>query len=151
MASLQVGRPITQLIKEAVRAYALTLARRGAVCSQSDNKAAEGGGSDQAKGGRWIVSVLSGQFLDLWADLSGSFIFPLDVKMGYNSTMTAKLTKELADALNATGDSELEVVDPSTQRTVFRRRCGDSSTGNGRFAPVSRIVPLPGNRRNGGR
>jgi hypothetical protein len=33
--------------------------------------------------------------------------------------MTAKLTKELADALNATGDSELEVVDPSTQRTYF--------------------------------
>lgn len=52
------------------------------------------------------------------ADFNGSF-FPLDIKLGYNLTMTAKLTKELADALNATGDSELEVVDPSTQRTYF--------------------------------
>jgi hypothetical protein len=33
--------------------------------------------------------------------------------------MTAKLTKELAAALNATGESELEVVDPETQRTYF--------------------------------
>jgi hypothetical protein len=33
--------------------------------------------------------------------------------------MTAKLTKELAAALHATGDSELEVVDPDTQRTYF--------------------------------
>jgi hypothetical protein len=31
--------------------------------------------------------------------------------------MTAKLTKELAAALHATGDSELEVVDPDTERT----------------------------------
>ena len=53
------------------------------------------------------------------ADHFGRSFFPLDVKMGYNLTMTAKLTKELADALNATGDSELEVVDPSTQRTYF--------------------------------
>ncbi|MCO6456069.1 MAG: hypothetical protein J5I93_12285 [Pirellulaceae bacterium] len=30
--------------------------------------------------------------------------------------MTAKLTKELAAALHATGESELEVVDPDTQR-----------------------------------
>lgn len=33
--------------------------------------------------------------------------------------MTAKLTKELAAALNATGECELEVVDPETQRTYF--------------------------------
>ena len=33
--------------------------------------------------------------------------------------MTAKLTKELAAALNATGENELEVVDPDTQRTYF--------------------------------
>ncbi len=39
--------------------------------------------------------------------------------MGYILTMTARLTKELADALNATGDSKLEVVDPSTQRKYF--------------------------------
>ena len=33
--------------------------------------------------------------------------------------MTAKLTKELAAALHATGDSELEVVDPETGGTYF--------------------------------
>lgn len=33
--------------------------------------------------------------------------------------MIAKLTKELAAALNATGECELEVVDPETQRTYF--------------------------------
>lgn len=33
--------------------------------------------------------------------------------------MTAKLTKELAAALHATGDKELEVVDPETARTYF--------------------------------
>lgn len=33
--------------------------------------------------------------------------------------MTAKLTKELAAALHATGDNELEVVDPETQRTYI--------------------------------
>lgn len=33
--------------------------------------------------------------------------------------MTAKLTKELAAALHATGESELEVVDPDTQRLYF--------------------------------
>jgi hypothetical protein len=33
--------------------------------------------------------------------------------------MTAKLTKELAAALNATGESQLEVVDPDTQRMYF--------------------------------
>lgn len=31
--------------------------------------------------------------------------------------MTAKLNKELAAALHATGNNELEVVDPETQRT----------------------------------
>ena len=31
--------------------------------------------------------------------------------------MTAKLSKELADALHATGECELEVVDPETNRT----------------------------------
>ena len=33
--------------------------------------------------------------------------------------MAAKLTKELAAALNASGESELEVIDPETQRTYF--------------------------------
>ncbi|MFN0196554.1 MAG: hypothetical protein ACKVT0_07400 [Planctomycetaceae bacterium] len=33
--------------------------------------------------------------------------------------MIAKLSKELTDALHATGDSELEVVDPVTQRTYI--------------------------------
>jgi len=33
--------------------------------------------------------------------------------------MTAKLTKELAAALHATGDHELEVVDPDTLRVYF--------------------------------
>jgi hypothetical protein len=33
--------------------------------------------------------------------------------------MTAKLSKELAAALHASGDSELEVVDPDTERTYF--------------------------------
>jgi predicted transcriptional regulator len=33
--------------------------------------------------------------------------------------MTAKLSKDLADALHANGDSELEVADPDTQRTYF--------------------------------
>ena len=50
MASLQVGRPITQLIKEAVQAYALTLAREGAVCSAIKQlEATESGESDRAK------------------------------------------------------------------------------------------------------
>jgi hypothetical protein len=34
----------------------------------------------------------------------------------YNLTRTAKLSKELADALHATGERELEVVDPETNR-----------------------------------
>ena len=33
--------------------------------------------------------------------------------------MTAKLTKELAAALHATGECELEVVDPETSRLYF--------------------------------
>lgn len=33
--------------------------------------------------------------------------------------MIAKLTKELTDALHATGAGELKVVDPETQRTYF--------------------------------
>jgi hypothetical protein len=33
--------------------------------------------------------------------------------------MIAKLTKELTEALHATGASELEVVDPETQRMYF--------------------------------
>ena len=33
--------------------------------------------------------------------------------------MAEKLTKELAAALHATGKSELEFVDPDTQRTYF--------------------------------
>ncbi len=46
----------------------------------------------------------------------GSF-FPQAEFLRYHSTMTAKLSKELADALHATGESELEVVDPGTNRT----------------------------------
>ena len=45
--------------------------------------------------------------------------FPSGLNLGYDLNMTAKLTKELAAALNATGESELEVVDPDTQRTYF--------------------------------
>jgi hypothetical protein len=37
----------------------------------------------------------------------------------YNRRMTAKLTKELAAALHATGNHELEVVDPETSRLYF--------------------------------
>lgn len=33
--------------------------------------------------------------------------------------MAAKLTKELADALHASGDNSLEVVDPSDNRVYF--------------------------------
>ena len=33
--------------------------------------------------------------------------------------MTAKLTKDQIAALHATGENELEVVDPETQRTYF--------------------------------
>jgi hypothetical protein len=33
--------------------------------------------------------------------------------------MTAKLTKELADALKQAGESELEVVDPDTNRSYM--------------------------------
>lgn len=39
--------------------------------------------------------------------------------MGYHFIMTAKLTKELSAALHATGESELEVVDPETSRQYF--------------------------------
>ena len=48
----------------------------------------------------------------------GSF-FPRTGLLRYNSTMTAKLSKELTDALHATGESELEVVDPETNRTYM--------------------------------
>ena len=34
----------------------------------------------------------------------------------YDPAMIMKITQELADALNTSGDSELEVVDPQTQR-----------------------------------
>ena len=37
----------------------------------------------------------------------------------YNCFMTAKLTKELTAALHATGNRELEVVDPETSRLYF--------------------------------
>ncbi len=39
--------------------------------------------------------------------------------MRYHRRMTAKLTKELAAALHATGERELEVVDPDTSRVYF--------------------------------
>jgi len=37
----------------------------------------------------------------------------------YNRTMTAKLSKELSDALIASGASEIEAVDPSSGRVYF--------------------------------
>jgi len=46
-------------------------------------------------------------------------VLQLGHPIGINSGMPTKLTKELADPLNATGENELEVVEPSTQRTYF--------------------------------
>jgi predicted transcriptional regulator len=37
--------------------------------------------------------------------------------------MIARLSKELASALHATGGTELEVLDPETQRTYFLVDC----------------------------
>ncbi len=37
----------------------------------------------------------------------------------YNSGMTAKLSKELSDALNASGTSLIEAVDPASGRVYF--------------------------------
>jgi len=37
----------------------------------------------------------------------------------YDCRMTVKLTKELTAALHATGDRELQVVDPETSRLYF--------------------------------
>lgn len=51
-------------------------------------------------------------------DFEGSY-FRHEGELGYHCGMTAKLNKELTDALHATGGSELEVVDPETQRTYF--------------------------------
>jgi hypothetical protein len=36
--------------------------------------------------------------------------------LGYNPTMIAKLTKEQIDALHASSDQELQVIDPDTQK-----------------------------------
>ena len=49
---------------------------------------------------------------------AGSFFLAGSV-LAYNRFMTANLTKELAAALHATGDHELEVVDPDTSRVYF--------------------------------
>src|SRR5436305_13389286 len=48
-----------------------------------------------------------------------TYLIPLSLTLRYHFGMIAKLTKELAAALNATGECELEVVDPETQRTYF--------------------------------
>ncbi len=40
-------------------------------------------------------------------------------RWSYDHRMTAKLSKELAADLHATGDRELEVIDPDTERTYF--------------------------------
>lgn len=37
----------------------------------------------------------------------------------YNLCMTPKLSKDLADALNATGNGELEVINPNDNRVYF--------------------------------
>ena len=55
---------------------------------------------------------------DGWLFFAGSF-FLSGSALAYNRGMTAKLTKELAAALHATGDHELEVVDPDTSRVYF--------------------------------
>lgn len=55
---------------------------------------------------------------DGWRFSAGSF-FLSGSALAYNRGMTAKLTKELAAALHATGDHELEVVDPDTLRVYF--------------------------------
>ena len=44
-------------------------------------------------------------------------LFPCRVNLEYYCRMSAKLSKDLADALHAAGHGELEVVDPSTNRT----------------------------------
>ena len=43
--------------------------------------------------------------------------FPTSVELWYDVGMTAKLSKQLADALHASGDDSLEVVDPRSNRT----------------------------------
>lgn len=57
----------------------------------------------------------------LWRSeaLFGGSPFLPGADLRYNLAMTAKLTKELAAALHATGDRELEVVDPETSRVYF--------------------------------
>jgi len=46
-------------------------------------------------------------------------MFSFGLLLAYDLSMTPKLTKELAAALHATGENELEVVDPDTQRIYF--------------------------------
>ena len=58
-------------------------------------------------------------FLTASVNIFGGSSFPPEAVLRYNSGMTAKLTKELAAALHATGDRELEVVDPETSRVYF--------------------------------
>ena len=55
--------------------------------------------------------------------------------MPYNDRMATKLTKELAAALHATGNSELEVIDPETERTYILVDSENASPGNGGAAP----------------
>ena len=58
-------------------------------------------------------------FLTASLDIFDGSPFLLEAVLRYNSGMTAKLTKELAAALHATGDRELKVVDPDTSRVYF--------------------------------
>ncbi len=60
----------------------------------------------------------TGALGDGWLFSDGSFFLSGSV-LAYHADMTAKLTKELAAALHATGDHELEVVDPETSRVYF--------------------------------
>ncbi len=55
---------------------------------------------------------------DGWLFSVGSF-FLSGFVLAHDGRRIAKLTKELAVALHATGDHELEVVDPETSRVYF--------------------------------
>ncbi len=57
--------------------------------------------------------------LAAFVDIFGRSFFLSQHDLGYHHWMTAKLTKELAAALHATGEGELEVVDPETSQLYF--------------------------------
>ena len=70
----------------------------------------------ESRDGIWPPNT--GGLGDGWLFSDGSFFLSGSV-LAYNRRMTAKLTKELAAALHATGDHELEVIDPDTSRVYF--------------------------------